>query len=112
MAATFTIVTNSEDVWGKTRTKAFDMALDASYPNPAGYTITPQAMGLSTIWGVNVIEGSGGTLSAVGANIYVPVSATGTGNWAMHVFITSTGLEVANGVSLATVTIRIRVYGQ
>lgn len=51
MSLTLTKVRDSEDVWGKTRTVAYDITLDTSYPLSAGYVINAQDVGLKNFFG-------------------------------------------------------------
>lgn len=89
------------------------VALDASYPNPAGYVITPALLGLNRLKKITNIEPT--TLPAVGTWSYwiVPTfDADGyITSFAMHLAVVSTGVEVANAVNVSTASYLFTIEG-
>jgi hypothetical protein len=89
-----------------------NVTLDASYPT-GGYLVTPANLGftvLRSLLAINITSLSGGayefswipTLNADGVTIASALLAATVG---------STGVQVANGVSLATVTLQVVAEG-
>lgn len=79
------------------------IALDASYPNPAGYVFTPASFGFSLIRKIVGIDPA--TLAAgLYTVVLVPTFNTdGTvASFALHLIVGTTGVEVANAVNVAT----------
>lgn len=100
-ALTLTAVRNREDVWGKTRTNVFDVALSAGYPT-GGYTFTPARVGLKTLQGVVM----------VGGNTIALLAFFNTSTGKLQIMSNPTGLEIADNVVLTGDTVRIRVEGE
>lgn len=91
----------------------FTLTLDASYPNPAGYVLTPASFGLNKIRKIVNIEA--GSLSAAATWAYWIVETLDADNmvasFALHLAVVSTGVEVANAVSVATASYSIVIEG-
>lgn len=89
------------------------VALDNSYPNPAGYVFTPASFGLNQIRRINNIEPV--TLAAAATWVYwlVPTynSDGSIASFAFHLAVVSTGVEVANGVNVSTASFQFVVEG-
>lgn len=98
-------VRESENIMGKYRANIVDFTLDSSYPKNAtnGYPIPVADFGFKSIYMILPVP------AGVAAGPYSFVYDTT--NLTLRVFVTSTGSEVANGVSLATVVIRALVLG-
>ena len=86
---------------------------DASYPNPAGYTLTPANFGLSRIQCVD-----DPIPMTVGAGVWTPETVPtfdATGDYivslSVHLRVNSTGAEVANGVNVTGAQFLIYVEG-
>lgn len=90
------------------------VALDSSYPNPAGYVFTPASFGLSVIRNINV-EPINLPAAATWSYWVVPTFTTdGLNNiasFALHLAVVSTGVEVANAVNVSTASYVITVEG-
>jgi hypothetical protein len=91
----------------------FTLTLDTSYPNPAGYVLTPATFGLAKIRKIINIEP--GSLAAAATWTYWLVETLDADNniasIAMHLAVVSTGVEVANTVNVSTATYSIIVEG-
>ena len=90
------------------------ITLDAAYPNPAGYVITPATFGLTLLQ--RLILGQFTTIAGASYELaIVPTLATdGSGNIlsaAIHVVLGTTGVEVANGVTLTGVSFNLIASG-
>jgi hypothetical protein len=94
--------------------KKFLLALDNSYPNPAGYVLTPATFGLSTLKEVT-FSGAASLPAGLYEPVLIPTYATdGSGNIlsiALHLIIGTTGAEVANAVDVHTSTLAFAVEG-
>lgn len=110
MALTATL--ERQAVPGASVGKDFLVALDSSYPNPAGYAITPATFGFIVL---RRIVYSGAATIAAGA--YEPVIVNtydSNGNItsaALHLVVGTTGVEVANAVNLSTSSLSFYVEG-
>lgn len=93
--------------------RLFTLALDASYPNPAGYVFTPASFGLVILRKIKNLETTSLAAAATWAYWYVPTFNTdGTiASFALHLAVVSTGVEVANAVDVHTATYTIEVEG-
>ena len=58
MSLTFTRIPDAEDVWGRHKTRAYDVTLDISYPATDGYVINAQDVGLKYLLGASVLGGN------------------------------------------------------
>lgn len=105
MAMTVAFVQNAENVMGKYRTNIVDFTLDASYPKNAtnGYPLPLPVLGFKNIIFFSPV--SNGTAGG-GFDYIFDVAHT-----TLRVFVSSTGVEVADGASLAGVVVRCMVYG-
>lgn len=110
MALTFTKIKDGGDVWGKKPVSVFDVTLDSSYPATPGYVINARDVGHKALYGAAII---GGNQASGAGNIIIDTDGAGTlaTSVALRVFVTSTGVEVANGVSLATYVVRLAFIG-
>ncbi len=106
MPATCTIVSNSEDRWGKARVLAIDIALSGVYP-AGGYTIDTHQFGFK-----GAVFGSifPITTAAVG---YVPQPNIGAGTLQFLVSGAAGAVlqEVAVGTDMSAVTFRALIVG-
>lgn len=90
------------------------LALDNSYPNPAGYVLTPATFGLTLL--KSICYAGAGTLTA---GLYEPVliptyASDGSGNIvsiALHLIVGTTGVEVANAVNVSAASLLFIVEG-
>lgn len=86
---------------------------DATYPNPAGYVVTPSLLGFSRFKGVP--RAVPATAAALGWDYaFVPTfDATGDfiTQYAIHLAVSTTGVEVANGVNVAAAALLIEFEG-
>jgi hypothetical protein len=89
------------------------LALDTSYPNPAGYVFTPASFGLTILRKVVNIEPTSLAAAATWTYWLVPTYNTdGTiASFAMHLAVVATGVEVANAVNVSTATYTVVVEG-
>lgn len=89
------------------------VALDNSYPNPAGYVFTPATFGLGCICNIVNIEPINLPAAATWSYWIVPTFNTdGTiGSFAMHLAVLSTGVEVANAVNVSTASYAFTIEG-
>jgi hypothetical protein len=112
MAATLTQKGLSVVPGDKAQSK-FTLALDASYPNPAGYVFTPASFGLNKIRKIVNIEP--GSLAAGATWAYWIVETLDADNniasFALHLAVVATGVEVANAVNVSTASYSIVVEG-
>lgn len=98
-----TITQKSSAVPGASVVQQSIVALDATYPNPAGYVFTPASFGFTILRRI-----LGFDPATLAAGLFTPViiptfNADGTvASFALHLFVATTGAEVANGVSVAT----------
>lgn len=86
---------------------------DSSYPNPAGYVITPALVGLVRFKGVPRIVPA--TAAALAWDYsFVPTYDT-TGDYitqyAVHLAVSTTGVEVGNGVNVSAAALLIDFDG-
>jgi hypothetical protein len=85
---------------------------DTSYPNPAGYVLTPDQFGLKVIRRIGELRPN-----TVAAAVWTPVlvktfNADGSiATLALHFVVATTGVEVANAVNLSTASFEITVEG-
>ena len=103
MALTFARnVPESENIVGRYRADIVDFTLDASYP-ALGYVPDPDNFGFKVFY----------TMSFTPANVTAGSYnfAYDTTNKTIRVFVTTTGVEVATGASLAGVIIRALILG-
>ena len=112
MAATITI--ENAAVPGASIRKNVLVALDASYPNPAGYVLTAATFGLTYL--KSICYAGAGTLAAgTFEPVIMPTYATdASGNIssvALHLIVGTTGVEVANTTSVATSSLLFIVEG-
>jgi hypothetical protein len=91
----------------------FTLTLDSSYPNPAGYVLTPASFGLAKIRKVMNIEAA--TLAAAATWAYWIVETLDADNnissMALHLAVVTTGVEVANAVNVSTASYSIVLEG-
>jgi hypothetical protein len=89
------------------------LALDNSYPNPAGYVFTPASFGLTYLKKIVNIEPTSLAAAATWTYWIVPTfNSDGTiASFAFHLAVVSTGVEVANAVNVSTATYTIVVEG-
>lgn len=114
MAATITQQGNAQTPGAAERVTA-TIAGDAAYPNPAGYVFTPQQFGFTSR--ITKIENPIAQSVATGAwdPVVVPTFASdGSGaivSFALHLIVQTTGVEVANGVSVANARFLMNLEG-
>lgn len=111
MAQTVTLK-GTPKVPGHTVSQAATWVGDASYPNPAGYVLTPALFNLSRIGRIFVVPNT----VAAGAwdfNLIPTYDATGDfiTSVALHLIVQTTGAEVANGVNVAAASCTLYVEG-
>ena len=90
------------------------IALDNSYPNPAGYVFTPASFGFNIIRKIINIEAINIPAAATWLYWIVPTFATDNlsmTSFALHLAVTSTGVEVANAVNVSTASFLMTVEG-
>ena len=102
---------NNQAVPGAFIRKNYSIALDNSYPNPAGYVFTPEDFGLKAIREISAP--SAATLAAGKNNAVIIPTYSGDfiTSFALHLVVASTGLEVANAVDVSTSTYSLTVEG-
>lgn len=85
---------------------------DTSYPNPAGYVLTPASFGFTVLR--RVIECRAANVAA-GAYTPVPVitnNADGSiATISLHLLVATTAVEVANAVNVSTAVVTFIVEG-
>lgn len=85
---------------------------DASYPNPAGYVLSPASFGLTII--KRVIECRPATVAAA---VWTPIMTQALNTdgsiatLALHLVVGTTGAEVANAVNVSTGVFSVIVEG-
>jgi hypothetical protein len=86
---------------------------DTSYPNPAGYILTPSLFNLVRFKGVPRFAPRDAAAANWDYSLTPTYDATGEyiTQFALHINVSSTGLEVANGVTVATAALTIEVEG-
>lgn len=90
------------------------IALDTSYPNPAGYVFTPQSFGLTYLRKIKNLEPTSLPAAATWSYWIVPTFSTDGQfilSFALHLAVVSTGVQVANAVDVSTATYTIEVEG-
>lgn len=95
MAAVFTEVSDSQDVYGRTRRKVFDITLDTSY-STGGLAIAAAAVGLRVIQGGRIIGGN-----AAAKVLQYHIDTTTTPGAAKLIALFPTGSTLAAGTALA-----------
>lgn len=113
MAATLT-QQGPASVPGNWTRKLFTVVGDSSYPNPAGYVLTPASFGFSVLR--KVADPIASTVAAGAWDpVIVPTYANdGSGaitSVALHLIVNTTGVEVANGVNVSTANFSLWVEG-
>lgn len=114
MAVTITKVTSpAGTVPGASLVVPLTVALDASYPNPAGYVFTPASFGLNIIRTVRNIEPVNLPAAATWVYWIVPTyDAQGNiSSFALHLAVVATGVEVGNGVNVSTASYNMVIEG-
>ena len=108
-----TITQVAKAVPGASEQRTTTVALDNSYPNPAGYVFTPASFGLTVIRKIANIEPNNLPAAATWVYWIVPTyDASGNiTSFALHLAVVSTGVEVANGVNVSTASFNIVVEG-
>jgi hypothetical protein len=102
MAATIT--KQAIEVMGTKKRRVISFAGDASYPNPAGYPVTPGMLGFRKIEGFDVITGHNGfTPRWDPASGSVKLYRTGNINLPME--------HVPNGVNVTTAVFNLAFWG-
>lgn len=113
MAVTITKV--SQAVPGASLQVSTTVALDNSYPNPAGYVFTPASFGLNRITKIVNVEPVNLPAAATWVYWIVPTATSdGSGaiaSFALHLAVVATGVEVANAVNVSTASYNIVVDG-
>ena len=109
-----TVAVKKTTVPGARQKKEVDIALDNSYPNPAGYVLTPATFGLGRI--ASLIFAGGATLAAglyepVFVKTYLTDGSNDIASVAVHLVVGTTGAEVANAVDVSAVTLAFVVEG-
>lgn len=86
---------------------------DASYPNPAGYVITPALVGLVRFLGVPRIVPATAAALAWDYSMVPTFDATGDyiTQFAVHLAVSTTGVEVANATNVAAAALTIEFEG-
>lgn len=89
------------------------VALDNSYPNPAGYVFTAASFGLTRLRAIKNIEPVNLPAAATWVYWIVPTldSDGYITSFAMHLAVVTTGVEVANGVNVSTASFYMIVEG-
>jgi hypothetical protein len=86
---------------------------DASYPNPAGYVITPALVNLVRFKGVPKLVPA--TAAALAWDYAMVPTYDATGDYitqyALHLAVSTTGVEVANGVNVSAAALTIDLEG-
>lgn len=87
---------------------------DTSYPNPAGYVFTPASFGLNVI--TKVVSVTPATVAALAWDYAIVPTYSTEGlsritSLALHLAVSTTGVEVANTVTVATSAVTIIVEG-
>jgi len=89
------------------------VALDTSYPNPAGYVLTPSTFGFTRLKRIKNIEPT--SLAAAATWTYWLVPSYDSDGFitsvAFHLAVVATGVEVANAVNVSTATYQFTVEG-
>lgn len=101
------------DIWGKHGVNIFDHTGPASYvawtaPSTGGDVLTAKQLGLRSL---DFVHGTGSDTSGT---YYVRPVNTGTGmrqSWILVWYVLATGVQVAAGVNLAGITIRLSAIG-
>lgn len=111
MAQTITLK-GTPKVPGATVSQTANWVGDTSYPNPAGYVMTPAQFNMLRITRVIVVPNT----VAAGAwdfNIIPTYDATGDyiTSFALHLIVQTTGAEVANGVTAANASATLYIEG-
>lgn len=93
------------------RERLKQVTYDASYPNPSGYAITPQEVGMTNIYGIEVVD------SQVTAGGLVPTFVR-TSNFAYTAYLFQTGAavagpleQIANATNVSAVSVTVKVTG-
>lgn len=89
------------------------VALDASYPNPAGYVFTAADFGLSVLRKLNFnqfITLAGAAFEAALIPTYNADNVT-LASVALHLIVGTTGVEVANAVDVHTTSFKVTADG-
>lgn len=121
MSLTFKKIPDGEDLWGRTRVTWFDITLDNSYPNSAGYVINAQDVGLKYIRSAKAVGGNKaagallfhfdhGATAGVLANSVIlrafqPTGGGGTNPTTLAAPVVSSGASTASAVDATTPTI-------
>jgi hypothetical protein len=105
MSATAT--RNSRTVPGADTLQTIDFALDNSYPNPAGYPLTPGSFGLTLLRRITECRARN-----VASAIYTPVLNITSANGvitaaALQLVVATTGVQVANAVDVSAASFHI-----
>lgn len=89
------------------------LALDNSYPNPAGYVLTPATFGFTRLKRLKNIEPTSLAAAATWSYwiVYTYDSDGFITSLALHLAVVATGVEVANAVNVSTATYQIVAEG-
>lgn len=112
-----TVTTQNFAAPGASIAKTVAVALDSSYPNPAGYVLTPATFGFNVLR--RIVYAAAATLAAGAYEpVLIPTYSTDQANGtqiitsvALHLIVGSTGVEVANAVNVSTSTLTFIVEG-
>lgn len=102
MAVTATLV-GIPVVPGASYQKLYTLTADNSYPNPAGYVLTPATFGFSVL--KKIVDAIPATVAAGKWEIVLVPTYASDGSMtsvALHLIVSTTGVEVANGVDTST----------
>jgi hypothetical protein len=77
MALSFKKIPDGDDVWGRTRVTLFDVTLDNSYPNPAGYVINAGDVGLKAFKSAEVVGRNKASIGVIPALDLASISSPG-----------------------------------
>lgn len=97
---------------GASYQKVITFTGDNSYPNPAGYVVTPATFGLNIL--KKIISAVPVTVAAGKWDIVLTPTYASDGSitsCALHLMVSSTGLEVANAVDTSTFVATLIVEG-
>lgn len=86
---------------------------DTSYPNPAGYILTAASFGLTLL--KKIVSVTPATVAALAWDYAIVPTYSTDGesitSAALHLAVSTTGVEVANGVTVATAAVTIVAEG-